>query len=57
MTRDEAAKMYFDLKQGLMRPSSFANLQRLFRNHIQPQIGKVQINDITNRELKNFTIH
>ena len=54
MTMDEAAKMYFDLKQGLMRPSSFANLQRLFRDHIQPQIGKVQINDITNRELQKF---
>lgn len=54
MTINDAAQMYFDLKQGLIKPSSFANSYRWYRDHIKDRIGDMEINDMTNRELQKF---
>lgn len=54
MILNEAAEMYFDLKQGLMKPSSFANLQRMYRDHIREYIGYMEIDDLNNRQMQKF---
>lgn len=54
MTMNEAAEMYFEMKQGLMRVSSYVNSQRMYRDHIQEQLGDVDCETINSRELQKF---
>lgn len=54
MTMNEAADMYFEVKQGLIKPSSYVNAQRWYRDHIKDSIGEMELNSITNRELQKF---
>lgn len=54
MTVNEAAEMYFEMKQFLMKPASYTNSQRLYRDHIQEQLGNVECETITSREMQKF---
>ena len=50
----EAAELYFEVKEGLMKPASFANLKRLYRDHIKQHLDDQALDEFTNRELQKF---
>lgn len=50
----EAAEMYFDIKSGLMKPSSFANMKRLYRDHIAEYFDDIELDNINSREMQKY---
>lgn len=50
----DAAELYFDIKQGLIKPSSFTNMKRLYRDHISEYFDDIELDKITSREMQKF---
>lgn len=54
LTVNQAADLYFEMKKGLMKPSSYVNAQRLYRDHIRQYFEDMDCETITSREMQKF---
>lgn len=54
MTVNQAADLYFEIKKGLIKSSSYVNSQRLYRDHIKQYLGHIDCETITSREMQKF---
>lgn len=54
MTFKEAAELYYELKDGLMKPSSHASSKHMYAMHIAPYFDEYDCEKINSRELQKF---
>ena len=54
MTLNQAAEMYFDLKKGLIKPTSYSEFLRIYNKQIRDYIGEVDLETFGSRDLQKF---
>lgn len=54
MTFKDAADMYFEIKKGLMKPSSYANFLHIYKKHIAEALDDIDLSEMDSRQLQKF---